>query len=312
MTKTGAKSSNEYTKTALKDANGRVIHRSKSGEYMVRRKIASGANAGKLTWRKAAARNGGATRLEDLFASSIELLKNYHKTIDADRNYSAFERYALKNTAKTLLEICSDVGCKQENIGNTLKDAVINEGKRSILIEILIACEGMKKLTADGILAEYAERNDIPKHVERREYVEKSEDNARVQYTISENIAAITKLDLDFRKCKRVEFEDYYLKTLDTEHFRFVYSRDYKKYNGDDDMRGRIEVYGKGREAELFSIRSNKGDNVSEREIVSFDAARSHEDNENLDTFLGSDICVLNGSVIRINDFRVLYASPVT
>ena len=43
-----------YTKTARKDAKGRVIYKDCKGEDKVRCKATSGANAGKLTWRKAA------------------------------------------------------------------------------------------------------------------------------------------------------------------------------------------------------------------------------------------------------------------
>ena len=43
-----------YTKTARKDAKGRVVWKSKSGEDRVRSKSTSGASAGKLTWRKPA------------------------------------------------------------------------------------------------------------------------------------------------------------------------------------------------------------------------------------------------------------------
>jgi hypothetical protein len=54
-TKIAAYAKAGYTKTARKDAKGRVVYTSKSGEDKVRCKVTSGANAGKLTWRKAAA-----------------------------------------------------------------------------------------------------------------------------------------------------------------------------------------------------------------------------------------------------------------
>ena len=88
-----------YTKTTRTDAKGRIIWKSKSGDDKVRCKSTSGANVGKMTWRKPVTKPAGAKGkaaprkrkvggYEDF--NKREEINNYNNFKDDPTNYAAF------------------------------------------------------------------------------------------------------------------------------------------------------------------------------------------------------------------------------